>query len=61
VTVAGDGEFAVDAIVIAVDIVVPVMCALRLDHILCVLGHPFDQSLRGAVVIIIAAHGCSVL
>jgi hypothetical protein len=61
VTVAEVGLLVLDTLVVAVDIVVLVVCDARLDHISCVFGHPFDQSLRGAVVIILTALGFSVL
>jgi hypothetical protein len=61
VTVAVLGLFVVGALVVTVAIVVPVECTARLDHIACVLGHPFNQSLSGAVVIILTALGCSFL
>jgi hypothetical protein len=40
--VAVVGWFLVNAVVFGVDIVVPVACTSRLDHISCVLGHLFD-------------------
>jgi hypothetical protein len=61
VTVAVVGWFVVDALVEADDIVVPVACTPHLDYILSVLSHPVDQSLNGAVVIILTALGCSFL
>jgi hypothetical protein len=53
--------FVVDVLVVAVAVVVLVACTARLDHISCVLGHSFDQSLSGAVVIILTALECSFL
>ena len=50
----------VEDTVVDKNIAVLVFCCTRRDHISCVGGHPFDQSFRGAVFMILTAYGCSL-
>ena len=50
-----------DVALVILDVVVVLVAeADDLDHISSVLSHPFDQSFRGAVCMILTACGCSL-